>query len=114
MIKIIVEYCLNRDTIPLIACINFSSILFGFGLVGIGWNKRNFLIMLLCIELMLFSISLHFIFLSMYTYNDLGQILALFIVTNAAAETAVGLSLLIVSYRVSTSINYETLVTLRG
>jgi NADH:ubiquinone oxidoreductase subunit K len=49
----------------------------------------------------------------MYTYNDLGQILALFIVTNAAAETAVGLSLLIVSYRVSTSINYETLVTLR-
>jgi NADH:ubiquinone oxidoreductase subunit K len=48
----------------------------------------------------------------MYTYNDLGQILALFIVTNAAAETAVGLSLLIVSYRVS--INYETLVTLRG
>ena len=54
--------------------------------------------MILCIELMFFSISLHFIFLSMYTYNDVGQVLALFIVTNAAAETAIGLSLLIVSY----------------
>jgi NADH:ubiquinone oxidoreductase subunit K len=50
----------------------------------------------------------------MYTYNDIGQVLALFIVTNAAAETAIGLSLLIVSYRLSTSINYEALVTLRG
>jgi NADH:ubiquinone oxidoreductase subunit K len=50
----------------------------------------------------------------MYTYNDIGQVLALFIVTNAAAETVIGLSLLIVSYRLSTSINYEALVMLRG
>ena len=60
------------------------------------------------------SVNSYFIFLSMYTYNDVGQVLALFIVTNAAAETAIGLSLLIVSYRLSTSINYEALVTLRG
>ena len=43
-----------------------------------------------------------------------GQVLALFIVTNAAAETAIGLSLFIISYQLSTSINYEALVTLRG
>ena len=70
--------------------------------------------MLLCIELMFFSISLNFIFFSIYTYNDLGQILALFIVTTAAAETAVGLSLLIISYRLSNKISYDTLITLRG
>jgi len=70
--------------------------------------------MILCIELMFFSISLNFVFFSIYTYNELGQILALFIVTTAAAETAIGLSLLIISYRLSNSINYNKLVTLRG
>ncbi len=63
--------------------------------------------MILCIELMLFSISLHFIFLSMYTYNDVGQVLALFIVTNAAAETAIGLSLLTVVFQLDTSQIYD-------
>ncbi len=108
------ENCENRDIIPVLVCLNFSSILFGFGLVGIIWNKRNFLIMILCIELMFFSISLNFVFFSIYTYNELGQILALFIVTTAAAETAIGLSLLTISYRLSNSINYNKLVILRG
>jgi len=114
MYLVFVDIFYNRDIIPLIACLNFSLILFTLGLVGITWNKRNLLIMLLCIELMFFSISLNFIFFSIYTYNDLGQILALFIVTTAAAETAVGLSLLIISYRLSNKISYDTLITLRG
>jgi NADH-quinone oxidoreductase subunit K len=70
--------------------------------------------MILCIELMFFSISLNFIFISIYTYNAIGQILALFVITTAAAETAVGLSLLIISYRLSNKISYDNLISLRG
>jgi len=104
----------NRGIIPLIACLNFSSILFILGLVGIIWNKRHLLVMILCIELMFFSIGLNFIFISIYTYNAIGQILALFVITTAAAETAVGLSLLIISYRLSNKISYDNLISLRG
>jgi NADH-quinone oxidoreductase subunit K len=70
--------------------------------------------MILCIELMFFSISLNFIFFSVYTFNVLGQILALLVITTAAAETAIGLSLLIISYRLSNKLSYDSLITLRG
>jgi NADH-quinone oxidoreductase subunit K len=70
--------------------------------------------MILCIELMFFSISLNFIFISVYTFNVLGQILALLVITTAAAETAIGLSLLIISYRLSNKLSYDSLITLRG
>jgi NADH-quinone oxidoreductase subunit K len=70
--------------------------------------------MILCIELMFFSISLNFIFFSIYTHNAVGQILALLIITTAAAETTIGLSLLIISYRLSSKLSYDILITLRG
>lgn len=70
--------------------------------------------MILCIEIMFFSILLNFIFFSVYTHNNLGQVLALFIITTAAAETAIGLSLLIIAYRLSNKISYNVLITLRG
>ena len=107
-------YNLNGNSIPLIICLNFSSILFVIGLVGIVWNKKNILIMLLCIELMFFAVSLNFIFLSLYTYTILGQIFCLFILTIVTAETAIGLSLLVIAYRLNNKINYESLITLRG
>lgn len=108
------NYISSRDVIPLITCLNFASTLFILGLVGIVWNKRNLLVMILCIELMFFSISLNFIFISVYTFNVLGQILALLVITTAAAETAIGLSLLIISYRLSNKLSYDSLITLRG
>ena len=70
--------------------------------------------MLLCIELMFFSISLNFIFFSVSTYNTLGQVYALLVVTTAAAETAIGLSLLVVAYRLGNKVDYNSLVILRG
>jgi NADH-quinone oxidoreductase subunit K len=70
--------------------------------------------MILCIELMFFSICLNFIFFSIYTYNIVGQILALFVITTAASETAVGLSLLVISYRLSNKLSYDNLISLRG
>lgn len=98
----------------MITCLNFSFLLFFIGLVGIVFNKRNFLIMLLCIELMFFAISLNFIFFSIPIYSNLGQIYALLIVTTAAAETAIGLSLLIVAYRLGNKAEYNSLISLRG
>jgi NADH-quinone oxidoreductase subunit K len=70
--------------------------------------------MLLCIELMFFSISLNFIYFSIYGHTTVGQILALLVITTAAAETAVGLSLLVVAYRLTSKINYTSLISLRG
>ena len=104
----------NRDILQLITCLNFSFILFSLSLVGIILNKRNLLIMLLCIEIMFFSLSLNFIFFSIYTHNIIGQVFALFIITTAAAETAIGLSLLTIAYRLSNKITYNILITLRG
>jgi len=104
----------NSEVIPLIICLNFSSILFVISLVGIVFNKRNIIVMLLCIELMFFSISLNFIFLSIYCFNLVGQIYCLLIITVCASETAIGLSLLIVASRLGNKINYKSLINLRN
>nr|QFP99040.1 NADH dehydrogenase subunit 4L [Rhizaria sp.] len=96
---------------PLIILLNFSFILFAIGLVGIVWNKKNFLVLLLCIELMFFSISLNFIFFSIYLYNFLGQIFCLLVVTSAASETAIGLSLLVTACRLGNEVTYDSLVS---
>jgi len=109
--NIIIYFNLDVKQIPLIILLNFSFFLFSIGLVGIVWNKKNFLILLLCIELMFFSISLIFIFFSIYLHNYLGQILCLLIVTSAAAETAIGLSLLIVAYRLGDKVSYDSLIS---
>ena len=98
----------------MIVCLNYTAFLFFLGLVGIIWNKRNFIIMLLCIELMFFSGGLNFIIFSVYFYNITGQVLALLVVTTAAAETAIGLSLLVIAYRLINKVSYNSLVSLRG
>lgn len=70
--------------------------------------------MLLCIEIMFFAVSLNFIFVSSYIFNTVGQIFCLFIITAAAAETAIGLSLLVISFRLGNKITYQGLITLRN
>ena len=102
------------NMLPLLSCINFSFFLFLIGLIGIIWNQRNFLIMILCIELMFFSIALNFTFFAVYTTNSLGQIFSLLTVTVATTDTTIGLSLLIIASRLGSQINYNSLVSLRG
>lgn len=60
---------------------------------------------------MFFSLSLNFIFVSIYVYNTLGEILCLLVVTTAAAETAIGLSLLIISCRLGKEVSYDSLIS---
>jgi len=104
----------NAKLIPLIILLNFSLILFLIGMVGIVGNKRNFLVLLLCIELVFFSVSLNFVFFSVYSFHWIGQVICLLIVTSAAAETAIGLSILVTAYRLGNEVSYHSLVLLRG
>jgi NADH-quinone oxidoreductase subunit K len=60
---------------------------------------------------MFFSISLNFIFFSIYSHNTLGQVFCLLVVTSAAAETAIGLSLLITAYRLGDEVTYDSLIS---
>lgn len=88
--------------------------LFLSGSVGILTNKRNILIILMCIEVMLLSVNLNFITFSNYLDDFVGQVFSLFILTVAAAESAIGLALLILFFRIHANVAVTELKTLRG
>ncbi len=85
-----------------------NTTVFILGVFSIIGKTRNVLIVLMCIELMLLSINLNFILFSSYFDDMIGQIFALFILTVAAAEAALGLSVLILYYRIRGNINLLT------
>ena len=91
-----------------------ASILFLTGISGIILNRKNIIIMLMSVELMLLSINLNFIIYSAYLDDVMGQVFALLILTVAAAESAIGLAVLVVYYRVRGSISVENIHLLRG
>ena len=79
--------------------------LFLVSLVGLVFNKRSILITLICIELMLLSLNLNFIVFSVYLDDIYGQIFSIFILTVAAAESSIGLAIIILYYRVRGNIS---------
>jgi NADH-quinone oxidoreductase subunit K len=91
-----------------------ASILFLTGISGIILNRKNIIIMLMSVELMLLSINLNFIIYSSYLNDVMGQVFALLILTVAAAESAIGLAILVVYYRIRGSISVENIHLLRG
>ena len=91
-----------------------ASILFLTGISGIILYRKNIIIMLMSVELMLLSINLNFIIYSAYLDDVMGQVFALLILTVAAAESAIGLAILVVYYRVRGSISVENIHLLRG
>lgn len=78
--------------------------LFNAAILGIALNRRNFLIILMCIELILLSINLNFALFSSYLDDFYGQLFFLFILTIAAAESAIGLALIIIYYKLKKNI----------
>ncbi len=94
--------------------IQISTIVYIIGLCGIFLNRKNLLIILMSIELMLLAINLNFISSSSYLDDISGYVFALFILTIAAAESAIGLAILVVYYRVTQSIHIDTIHLLRG
>jgi len=89
-------------------------ILFLIGLCGLMLNRRNLIIMLMSIELMLLAINLNFITFSIFLDDIMGQMFALFILTVAAAESAIGLAIVVCYFRIRNSIALENIYILRG
>jgi NADH-quinone oxidoreductase subunit K len=88
--------------------------LFIISSLGIVLNRKNILITLMCIELVLLSLNLNFIVFSVYLDDLYGQLFSLFILTVAAAESAIGLAIIILYYRIRGSISMDQLETLRN
>jgi NADH-quinone oxidoreductase subunit K len=89
----------------LVKYLSVSSILFILGITGIYLNRKNIIIMLMSIELMLLSVNLNFIIYSTYLDDIMGQVFALYVLTVAAAESAIGLAILVVYYRIRGTIS---------
>jgi NADH-quinone oxidoreductase subunit K len=91
-----------------------SAILFSIGLWGIIVSRVNFIIILMSIELILFAINLNFIVFSVYLEDMVGLVVALFILTIAAAESAIGLAILIAYYRVRSIVSLTSVSALKS
>jgi NADH-quinone oxidoreductase subunit K len=88
--------------------------LFSVGLIGLAFIRRNMLIVLMSIELLLLTINLNFIILSCYNDDGLGEIFSFFILTVAASESAIGLALLIVFFRNRSIISVDSISIIKG
>lgn len=100
--------------ITLMPSLVFSAILFGIGIAGIFINRKNVIILLMCIELLLLAVNTNFIAFSRYLQDISGQIFVFFVLTVAAAEAAIGLAILVVLFRKKGTINVEALDSLKG
>lgn len=91
-----------------------SFTIFLFALIGVFLNKRNVILILMAVELMLLSINFSFLITSTYLDDRLGQIIAIFILTVAAAESSIGLAILVIYFRAKGTINIEFVNLLKG
>ncbi len=91
-----------------------GAILFAISVVGIFLNRRNLIVLLMAIELMLLAVNLNFIAFSHYLQDMAGQVFVFFILTVAAAESAIGLAILVVLFRNLSTINVDELDHLKG
>ena len=100
--------------IPLSHYLILGAILFAISVVGIFLNRKNVVILLMAIELLLLAVNINFVAFSHYLQDAAGQVFVFFILTVAAAESAIGLAILIVLFRNRRSINVEDLDVLKG
>ncbi len=94
--------------------LSLGGILFALSVIGIFLNRRNLIVLLMAIELMLLAVNLNFIAFSHFLGDMAGQVFVFFILTVAAAESAIGLAILVVLFRNRSSINVEELDELKG
>ena len=100
--------------IPLEHYLILGAILFALSVMGIFLNRKNIVILLMAIELLLLAVNMNFVAFSHYLQDTAGQVFVFFILTVAAAEAAIGLAILIVLFRNRRSINVEDIGTLKG
>ena len=94
--------------------LTLGAIIFTIGLVGIFLSRKNIIIILMCIELILLAVNINLVSFSIFINDLTGQIFALFILTVAAAEAAIGLAIIVVYYRNSGTIRVEEINNLKG
>ncbi len=102
------------QTLSLYHFLVLGALLFALSVIGIFMNRRNLIVLLMAIELMLLAVNTNFIAFSHYLGNMDGQVFVFFILTVAAAESAIGLAILVVLFRNRSSIDVEQLDTLEG
>lgn len=101
-------------TLSLVHYLVLGALLFAISVVGIFANRRNLLVLLMSVELMLLSVNLNFVAFSRYLGDAAGQIFVFFILTVVAAETAIGLAILVVLFRRLRSVDVRDLDSFKG
>lgn len=99
---------------PLSHVLILGAILFAISVVGIFLNRKNLIVLLMAIELMLLAVNMNFVAFSTYFGDPAGQVFVFFILTVAAAESAIGLAILVVLFRNLRSIHVDDLDSLKG
>ena len=94
--------------------LTLGAIIFTIGVVGIFLNRKNVIIILMSIELMLLAVNINLVSFSIYLQDLVGQVFTMFILTVSAAEAAVGLAIIVIYYKNKGSINVEQISSLKG
>ena len=105
---------MNLGTITLGHYLSLGGLLFALSVVGIYLNRHNLIVLLMAIELMLLAVNMNFIAFSHFWADLSGQVFVFFILTVAAAESAIGLAILVALFRNLRSINVDDLGSLKG
>jgi NADH-quinone oxidoreductase subunit K len=100
--------------ITLVDYLVLGAVLFALSVAGVFINRKNVILLLMCIELMLLAVNTNFVAFSHFLGDTAGQVFVFFILTVAAAEAAIGLAILVVLFRSRQTINVEELDTLKG
>ncbi|MDH5392216.1 MAG: NADH-quinone oxidoreductase subunit NuoK [Gammaproteobacteria bacterium] len=100
--------------IPLSSYLILAAVLFAISIAGIFINRKNIIVLLMCVELMLLAVNINFVAFSHFLGDISGQIFVFFILTVAAAEAAIGLAILVVLFRTRSTINVNDLNSLKG
>ena len=91
-----------------------ASVLFTFGVFGIFLNRKNVIVILMCVELMLLAVNINLVAFSVFQGNIVGQVFAMLVLTVAAAEAAIGLAILVVYFRNRGSVEVEDISAMKG
>ena len=94
--------------------LGLAALLFTFGILGIFLNRKNVIVILMCVELMLLAVNINLIAFSVYQGNVVGQVFAMLVLTVAAAEAAIGLAILVVYFRNRGTIAVEDINQMKG
>ena len=91
-----------------------GAIIFSIGLAGIFLNRKNIMVILMCVELILLAVNINLVSFSIYLNDITGQVFTMFILTVAAAEAAIGLAIIVVYFRNTGSIQVENINSMKG